>query len=489
MPSHWSRLYFRMPMPTARMAPVDVPTMRSNTSCSGRPSRASRCRSMCTMTRPRMPPPSIDSTRRPRPWMAGARSASRTCSFSPRTASMRTAIRRVASLVPRPQCGCASSTSIGSSPSARRTSTRFTRQNDRLDSASSAAWRDAGSPDCTSDCSCASSGAHMSAALTASEPAARPASTCSPHSCSSTLGAPSNSSIADPTSCAMRRCAVAGACCASSFIVLHACWTTTRLADSAISTSCCTAASSFAMSSQFALSSAMRPSAPASSGCCRLLRRNMSENSSESLWPRDMYDVEPTSTSHRVKPVSAMTRTLASDSDRSCVHGDISGRYSSGLPNSCRLRSAANARRSSTGLDSRLPSMLSSRSDEQLRSSAGMDVSRLWSAASTSKLLSADSSGGSTTSLLWLMRRMRSAVRLATSAGRVDRPQWLRLRLRSCTQSRSIDCAAQKLPKPSELFNFQTVVRSQRDSSASTIASGACPVDVKRDSCTHRSTG
>eukprot|EP00955_Chlamydomonas_euryale_P092543 364716-Chlamydomonas_euryale.AAC.1 len=105
-----------------------------------------------------------------------------TCSFSPRTASMRTAIRRVASLVPRPQCGCASSTSIGSSPSARRTSTRFTRQNDRLDSASSAAWRDAGSPDCTSDCSCASSGAHMSAALTASEPAARPASTCSPHS-------------------------------------------------------------------------------------------------------------------------------------------------------------------------------------------------------------------------------------------------------------------------------------------------------------------
>jgi len=53
---------------------------------------------------------------------------------------------------------------------------------------------------------------------------------------------------------------------------------------------------------------------------------------------------------------SALMRTFARLRWRSAVQWLSSGRYSSGLPNSCRLRRALSGRRSSTGVASRLPS-------------------------------------------------------------------------------------------------------------------------------------
>ena len=65
---------------------------------------------------------------------------------------------------------------------------------------------------------------------------------------------------------------------------------------------------------------------------------------------------------------SNMGLTFASDRLRSAVQGESSGKNSRGLPKSCRLVSWASARRSSTGVASRLFSKLISRSSLQLRS-------------------------------------------------------------------------------------------------------------------------
>lgn len=58
---------------TATKPPVDVPTMRSKSSCVRRPVASSSARSASSMRRPRMPPPSSERMRRPRRW--GARRA------------------------------------------------------------------------------------------------------------------------------------------------------------------------------------------------------------------------------------------------------------------------------------------------------------------------------------------------------------------------------------------------------------------------------
>eukprot|EP00195_Chlamydomonas_chlamydogama_P016604 CAMPEP_0202912914 /NCGR_PEP_ID=MMETSP1392-20130828/59018_1 /ASSEMBLY_ACC=CAM_ASM_000868 /TAXON_ID=225041 /ORGANISM="Chlamydomonas chlamydogama, Strain SAG 11-48b" /LENGTH=71 /DNA_ID=CAMNT_0049603995 /DNA_START=106 /DNA_END=321 /DNA_ORIENTATION=+ len=71
-------------------------------------------------------------------------------------------------------------------------------------------------------------------------------------------------------------------------MVLQACLTTTAFSLSAMSTSCCMATSSLLISSQLARSSAMRPSAPASSGCCSAVRLKVRRKRGASLWERDM---------------------------------------------------------------------------------------------------------------------------------------------------------------------------------------------------------
>eukprot|EP00982_Pelagococcus_subviridis_P005302 29586-Pelagococcus_subviridis.AAC.2 len=81
------------PTPTARMPPVLVPQIRSNSSCTLFPVPSSRRRNMEIVAKPLMPPPSMHSILTPRPTTARAPVALRTSSFSPKMASARVAIR------------------------------------------------------------------------------------------------------------------------------------------------------------------------------------------------------------------------------------------------------------------------------------------------------------------------------------------------------------------------------------------------------------